>query len=359
MRRLTLAFVLLFSLFVTQACSGVNELLEGISSESDGGATSEPGDNPGSNPGGSSSVPHLPPPTTADWAEDCAKYAANPSDTSLPFGGYYKNAYGKTGAALKTALQTIISTGHVAQGYGGLWTLYKTADIIPAGVTPTPVAPSGAITGIKASPAAGSIVIWDIYSNYSDDGSLAKYWFTWQTHQDSGSGSGEAAVYNREHTWPVSYFGGNTGSVPGNDGHHILPTDKIVNAWHGNDAYGEVGTLTRTSLNGTKFGSAKSDLGYSGAVTEVIDIYKGDLARMHFYMAVRYYNDSLFTVTCPFANNGAKLKAWYDTMLKRWHTMDPVSQKEIDRNNAVKAHQGNRNPFIDYPGLVDLVDFQN
>jgi endonuclease I len=40
------------------------------------------------------------------------------------------------------------------------------------------------------------------------------------------------------------------------------------------------------------------------------------------------------------------------TMLKIWHTQDPVSQKEIDRNEAAYSYQGNRNPFVDYPSFV-------
>jgi len=79
---------------------------------------------------------------------------------------------------------------------------------------------------------------------------------------------------------------------------------------------------------------------------------------MFFYMTVRYAGDAAF-IACDWANAGAKLKPWYDTMLRRWHTDDPVSQKEKDRNNAIQKFQGNRNPFIDYPVLVQLVDFQN
>ena len=90
----------------------------------------------------------------------------------------------------------------------------------------------------------------------------------------------------------------------------------------------------------------------------MIDAYKGDIARMHFYMALRYYNDSLF-LNCDWANPGAKLKPWYDTMLKSWAAKDPVSAKETARNSAVQAYQGNRNPFIDYPELVDLIDLTN
>ena len=43
-------------------------------------------------------------------------------------------------------------------------------------------------------------------------------------------------------------------------------------------------------------------------------------------------------------------------MLKKWAALDPVSQKEIDRNNAIYNHfQHNRNPLIDHPELIELI----
>ena len=46
---------------------------------------------------------------------------------------------------------------------------------------------------------------------------------------------------------------------------------------------------------------------------------------------------------------------WFLNMLVAWHNADPVSQKEIDRNNAVFALQSNRNPFIDHPEYVEII----
>ena len=251
---------------------------------------------------------------------------------------YYRSAYGLSGSALKAQLKSIITSGHSGQGYGGLWTMYKTSDVVPAGV-------------------ANAGKLWDMYSNTSVDGSTAAYWYTVGSNQ-CGNYSGERSCYNREHTWPKSNWGGSDSNTPGTDGHHITPTDGYVNGRRGNEAYGEVGTATWTSENGGKLGSARSGLGFSGTVFEVIDIYKGDHARMHFYTSVRYYGDSLFQ-SGDWSNSGAKLKPWYNTMLRAWHASDPLHQKEITRNNAVHAWQGNRNPFIDYPELVDLIDFTN
>jgi len=314
MRYFSFILCLLLCVFLASACGEDNNSNESSSSEESGGQDSSGA------PVGSVFTENMSLPQTVR--------------------DYYRNAYGKSGAELKATLQTIITTGHQAKGYAALWTMYGTSDLVPTGV-------------------ANAGKIWDMYSNTSENGSAAAYWYTYSTSQ-CGNYSGENACYNREHTWPINTFGGNTGSVPGNDGHHITPTDGYVNGRRSNNAYGEVTSPTWTSQNGGKLGPARANLGFSGTVFEVINIYKGDHARMHFYMAVRYYNNANPAfAACDWANAGAKLKPWYAAMLKTWHTSDPLSQKEIDRNNAIHQHQGNRNPFIDYPELVDMIDFEN
>jgi len=78
------------------------------------------------------------------------------------------------------------------------------------------------------------------------------------------------------------------------------------------------------------------------------------LARSYFYVATRYYNEDN-----GWASNGmvtgSQLKPWAVSMLLEWHHQDPVSQKEIDRNNAVYNIQNNRNPYIDQPDFVDKI----
>ena len=260
---------------------------------------------------------------------------------------YYRNAYGLSGSALKSKLQQIITDTHSPGTYAGVWTMYKTSDVIP--------------NTVDSEHPYGKV--WDMYSSTSADGSTAAYWYGMVTNQ-LGNYSKEGDGYNREHSWPKDTFDANNtisspeNTAPGSDGHHIFPTDGKVNGQRSNYPYGEVGTATWTSQNGSKLGSAKASLGYSGTVFEPIDCYKGDFARAHFYMATRYYNNSQFN-DCAWAASGAKLKSWYDTMLRSWAKSDPVSQKEIDRNNAVYAYQGNRNPFIDYPDLIDMIDFTN
>lgn len=267
-----------------------------------------------------------------------AKWTASSSggtfteNLSLPVAvrDYYRSAYGLSGSALKTALKNIVTSTHTIKTYTGLWTMYQSTDVAPNGK------------------------VWDMYSSTSSDGTSAAYWFTFVVDQDTGSGSVEGEYYNREHTWPNSTFGGTANAAAYADGHSLTPTDKIVNNRRSNYSYGEVGTATWTSLNGSKLGSARTGLGYTGTVFEPISFYKGDHARMHFYQALRYYGDSKF-LSCAWAASGAKLLPWYDAMLRSWASADPVSAKEIARNNAVQAWQGNRNPFIDYPELIGLL----
>jgi len=135
---------------------------------------------------------------------------------------------------------------------------------------------------------------------------------------------------------------------------HLYPTDGYVNNRRGNNPLGEVNSPTWTSTNGSKLGT-NTYPGYSGTAFEPIDEYKGDLARSYFYMSVRYSDENLGQETNSMFQ-GSELKSWALAMLMEWHEEDPVSQKEIDRNNEIYASiQHNRNPFIDCPELVDKI----
>ena len=108
--------------------------------------------------------------------------------------------------------------------------------------------------------------------------------------------------------------------------------------------------------------SAQSGLGYSGTVFEPIDEFKGDLARAYFYMATRYQDkianwesNSTYSNAVLNGTSNQVFETWMLNVLKKWHNDDPVSQKEIDRNNAAESYQGNRNPFVDYPEFVSQI----
>ncbi len=238
--------------------------------------------------------------------------------------GYYNNANGLTGAPLKTALYNIIK-GHISISYNALWTAFQTTDDKLDGN------------------------VWDMYSNCS---------FTFGSDQ-CGNYSIECDCYNREHSFPQSWFGSNSPMV--SDLFHIYPTDGKVNGMRGNYPFGNVGTASYTSQNGTKLGNSVST-GYTSIVFEPINEYKGDFARSYFYMATRYEN-----VIVSWQNNiGADevlngtthpcYDQWFIDLLLAWNAADPVSQKEIDRNNTIyTSFQHNRNPFIDHPEYVGSV----
>ncbi len=254
--------------------------------------------------------------------------------------GYYDDAEGLSGYQLKTALFNIIKN-HDDQGYSALWTFYKTADILPPELTN-----SGNSTNI----------IWDIYS-YNPDGNNP-YEFHAGTDQ-CGSYSSEGDCYNREHTFPKSWFN-NTAPMK-SDAVHILPTDGYVNGRRSNHPYSEVGNVSWESENGSKLGTSNVP-GYSGTAFEPIDEFKGDLARIYFYMATRYQNK-----IAGWENNSANADAvldgtsdhvfenWYLDLLVKWNNQDPVSQKEIDRNNKIYQFQHNRNPFVDHPEYITAI----
>ena len=245
-------------------------------------------------------------------------------------GTYYKNANGKKGAELKTALCRILydSRNNPSLSYGDLWNAFYTTDVRD---------------GNK---------VWDMYSNMT---------LTLGTNQDTGSGNAEGQYYNREHSFPQSWFGSNTPMYT--DLHHIYPTDKFVNGKRSNYPFGETdGEDYKSANNFSKLGACTYS-GYSGKVFEPNDEYKGDFARTYFYMVTCYeeklqdwYNGNADGVRATIdGSTYPAFQNWQLNMLMEWATADPVSEKEINRNNAVADIQGNRNPFIDYPGLEQYI----
>jgi endonuclease I/chitodextrinase len=245
--------------------------------------------------------------------------------------GYYNSANGLSGAALKTELSSIITSGHMDKGYSGLWTGYKTTDID------------------KDYENDGSIL--DIYSE--KPAGTDPYKYTPGTNQ-CGTYSTEGNCYNREHIVPQSLF--NQASPMVADIHFIRATDGKVNGMRSNYPFGKVGSASFTSLNGSKLGTSVSS-GYSGTVFEPIDEFKGDVARMIFYFVTRYQSKlSTFSSGNMLGSSTFPgLQTWELNVLLAWHNQDPVSQAEIKRNNASYTFQGNRNPFIDNPNYVNLI----
>lgn len=236
---------------------------------------------------------------------------------------YYNEAQNKKGYALRYALFNIIKN-HTTLSYDYLWTAYAQTDIKTNGK------------------------VWDMYSD--KPGQNPPYEFTYGSDQ-CGNYGGEGDCYNREHSIPKSWF--NDASPMVTDLIHVVPTDGYVNGKRSNYPFGEVASASWTSQNGSKLGSSAVS-GYSGTVFEPIDEYKGDFSRIYFYMTVCYMNKNLGATSNSMFTSG-NLKPWALSMLIQWSNEDPVSEKEIARNNAVYQIQGNRNPFVDYPELVGKI----
>ena len=158
---------------------------------------------------------------------------------------------------------------------------------------------------------------------------------------------------NIEHSVAKSWWGGTTNNAYC-DLHHLNPSDQNANSRKSNYPLGE---LTSVSWdNGVTFvGKANID-GSSQNAYEPCDEYKGDFARVFMYMFT-CYQDLTWEYTWMNYEKSTypTLKPWAVALLLKWHKQDPVSEKEINRNNAVFAIQGNRNPYVDYPQLADYV----
>ena len=260
---------------------------------------------------------------------------------SLPT--YYKDLQGKSGKSLFDAVHVVTKVGYSSLGYDGLWTAYQHTDLRDNGK------------------------VWDMYSDCS---------WTYKSDQ-CGTYGGECDCYNREHSIPKSWYG-DTKSGPGCDIFHLVPTDGKVNSMRSNYAFGEVSSASYT-FDGAKLGSAKSITitngntiaGNEGAsiscsaskVFEPRDEYKGDFARGYLGAMIRWAGDhQSFTdadggkiFSSSYSTGAFGLTKYGVALLMKWHRQDPVSQKEIDRNNGIQQTQGNRNPFIDYPYLAEFI----
>gem|GEM_PF-642320 len=245
--------------------------------------------------------------------------------------GYYDSAT-NSGYALKTQLHYIIN-GHTAVSYTpGVWNAFSLLEV------DNYYENDGSPLDVYSENAAGN----DPYS--------------WSFVTDQcGTYSGEGGCYNREHSMPQSWF--NDASPMVTDMFHIYLTDGYVNSKRSNYPFGEVTAATWTSQNGSKLGPCAYP-GYTGTVFEPLDEFKGDFARSYFYMATCYEN---VISGWPGSDmlDGSSDKVFTDwalNMLIDWHGADPVSQKEIDRNNIIYNDiQHNRNPFIDHPEFVNYI----
>jgi len=179
---------------------------------------------------------------------------------------------------------------------------------------------------------------------------------------------------NVEHSFAKSWWGRAKNDAY-KDCYHLNPSNSTANSSRGNYPLGEPTKELKTSGTGSlKVGKA-TYAGQTFFVFEPKDEYKGDFARAFFYMATCYGKDSLgkYDNVCSaykgwrtdnagvgsyYAmqnDNYLEFQDWEIDVLLKWHRMDPVSEKELNRMNAVSDFQHNRNPFIEYPCLVEFI----
>ncbi len=250
---------------------------------------------------------------------------------------YYKGVDGKSGADnILDALNSIID-GHTVINYDGLEPYYKLTDFY-------------------------ADTVWDMYSTCRFDYEDAN---PQQTKVCDG--------WNKEHVVCQSWLG--SGAMV-SDLYNVYPTDARVNNFRSNYPYGEVNAengygITKddgkhalgklgTSMHGAipNYSTTSNYTESKYRVFEPHDNYKGDLARTLMYMVARYRSNTLNDGNgkAMFVSGKTNFTEYAREMLLRWHRQDPVSLKEIDRNQAIyDSIQHNRNPFIDYPDLVEYV----
>ncbi|PFL01231.1 ribonuclease [Priestia megaterium] len=237
--------------------------------------------------------------------------APDPTEPTVPVEDYYRTAAGKTGNTLKTELHNIIDH-HTELSYSAVWEALKKTDEDPANVN--------------------NVIL--LYTGRS------------QVKSTNGGGVDD---WNREHVWAKSHGDFGTAMGPGTDLHHLRPTDVSVNSTRGNLDFDNGGTEHSEAL-GNYFDSDS---------WEPRDEVKGDVARMLFYMAVRYEGDVSDEPDLELnntVNNGTAPYHGKLSVLLQWNAQDPVDDRERRRNDIIYSdYQHNRNPFIDHPEWVNEI----
>ena len=217
---------------------------------------------------------------------------------------YYKDAIGKTGEELKTALNQIISDNDQIS-YSEVWDALKLTDQDPAN--------------------EANVIL--LYSGRS------------QSKDDNG---GDADQWNREHVWAKSHGDFGTATGPGTDVHHLRPTDVSVNSERGSKDF---------DMGGDEVEEAPGNF-TDGDSWEPRDEVKGDVARMIMYMAVRYEGTDSYPdlELNDEVENGKNPLMGRQSVLLEWNEQDPPDDFEQNRNQVIFDQiQHNRNPFIDHP----------
>ena len=236
--------------------------------------------------------------------------------------GYYDSAIGKKQAELKTALHLIIMNAtppSYGSGAGSTWAAFAKTDARPEDGT-----------------------VWDMYSS----------------NRVAFSGTSAASGCNIEHSLANSWWGG-TKNQTYNDLFNLNPSNSTANSSKGSWPIAVVDGSTTYSNGVIKVGKSSSRPGGEISAWEPADEYKGDFARSYMYMVTSYEDLSAKwtgnSVNQLDNNTYPVFEQWTVDLFLKWCAQDPVSQKEINRNNEIYKIQGNRNPYIDYPLMAEYV----
>ncbi|MFN3242941.1 MAG: endonuclease [Planctomycetota bacterium] len=274
-----------------------------------------------------------------------AGHASSPSPSKAPSceesRNYYASVQAGTPAELRLSLHELIDD-HTRVPYTSsatdTWDVLEAADQDPTD--------------------SGNVI--DLYKNAS--------------YAKAGGGNSN---YNREHSWPKSYGFPHDGAsnYPYTDCHHLFLCNSRYNSSRSNKPYGTCDANATEKVTETNLGRGGQGGGYPGdsnwtqsGAWETWVGRRGDVARALFYLDVRYEggqhltgsdepdliltNNLAFIQASQTGNNEDVAYMGMLSVLLKWHCEDPVDNLERQRNDAIFAAQGNRNPFIDHPEWV-------
>lgn len=253
--------------------------------------------------------------------------------------GYYDSINNLEGDPLKEALHIIIKD-HVVYPYSDddtdVWDILREADEDPN----NPDNIIGIYTGLS--------IPKDCQQGLNADGVNCEV---------EVNGVMDSVDWNREHIWSKSRGFPSESFDAYTDAHHLVAAERTMNSTKNNRFFEDCFDGDDTNVVERLFGNYTCNIW----AFEPRDEIKGDIARMIFYMAVRYEDLDVIDEPMDYLiglsedqNSSMPVYGDIDDLL-RWHIEDPVSEKEILRNEVIFSYQENRNPFIDMPELVALI----